>query len=137
MKSIPQGLQGMTGLALVLNGLAHWEFALFDPLYQVPQVLVGFGDLLNASIEEYPLCLACGTVERLPLPGGPVLPVLANGVSTLLVPPGFGAQRDGDLLSALPPCEGKGIQDPLLSGDKVVLSHDMELVALEFTYRSA
>jgi hypothetical protein len=85
MKSIPERLQSVTGLALILNGLAQWEFVLFDPLHQVPWVLVGFRDLLNASIKEYPLCLACGAVERLPLPGGPVLLVLANSVSALLL----------------------------------------------------
>jgi hypothetical protein len=74
----------MTGLALVLNGLTCWEFALFDPLHQVPRVLVGFGDLLNASIEEHPFCFVCGTAERFPFLGGPVLPVLANGIGALL-----------------------------------------------------
>jgi hypothetical protein len=90
MKSVPKGLQSVTGLASILDGLAHWEFALFDPLHQVPWAHVGFRYFLNASIKEHPLCLACGTAERLPLPGGSVLPVLANGVGTLLVLPGFG-----------------------------------------------
>jgi hypothetical protein len=63
MKSIPEEFQCMTGLALVLNGLAHWEFVLFDPLHQVPWALVGFRDLLNVSIEEYPFCLAHGMAE--------------------------------------------------------------------------
>jgi hypothetical protein len=31
MKSIPKGLQSVTGLALILNGLTRWKFALFDP----------------------------------------------------------------------------------------------------------
>jgi hypothetical protein len=94
----------MTRLALIMNGLTHWELVLLDPLHKVPQAQVSFGDLLNASIEEHPLCLACGMAERLPLPGGPVLPVLANSVGALLVPPGFGVQRDGDLLGVLSPC---------------------------------
>jgi hypothetical protein len=91
MKSIPERLQGVTGLALILNGLTPWELALFDPLHQVPQALVGLRDLLNVSIEEHPLCLACSVVEGFPLLGGPVLPILANGIGALLVPPGFGA----------------------------------------------
>ena len=70
----------MTGLSIVLDGLARGELSSFDPLHQVPRASVGLSNFLDLCIEELAFRSSGSFAEGAPIFGCFIIPVLEESL---------------------------------------------------------